>query len=129
MKKIDQEVLTAFQKIGVNNPEAYIYVVKQLPIWKMILMGGGLFSVFFMKPYMMAYQSGNFYFIRTSMWTTSTLEPDQTMTITKTDITNVKYKKFIAANYFTLTLNNEEKINLVASKWYKKLAKSFSAIF
>lgn len=128
IQTFDEKVSSELKKACGGVPEFYLYLVENPPLWLTLLLAGGLLMALVQKPYMMGYYKNTFHFIPTSAFTTTRMRTEQAFKISKSEIVNVKYKKFLFANYFTLTLKNGKKMRLVANTLYRKLSKQGEAI-
>lgn len=128
MATADAEILPVIERVVKGQAEFYLYMVDNPPLWLRLLLAGGLLIAFMQKPYMVAYAKGTFYFVRTSVWSPIQVREEGAWSLPKTDIIDVKYKKFGPAHYFTLTLKTGKKMHLVANTLFKKLEKQTEAI-
>ena len=119
IQKVDQEITQAFQAQGVT-PEGMFYTVQQPPFLVMILLLGGLLSVFFQTPYMAAIQGDTLTLIETSKFKTSTLT-DKVTRIKRSDIVHASVGNFGPAKHFILRLQDGKKMRLVCSTLYRGL--------
>lgn len=122
MENFDQTVLTELKKVtGGVTPEFYLFILKTIPLWLRILLGGGLLSAFLEKRYVMGYSKETFYFLRMGGLSGETFEVEGSFNIKRSDVTSAKFFGFGPAKYFTLNLLNGEKLRLVASTMISKL--------
>jgi hypothetical protein len=128
MKKIDNEVLQAFQQHHNVTPDGIAYGIQGPSFWVTMLFAGGALALFFQKPYMIGLKGDTLYFIGTSIWKVSTLKPEDKWTLSKHEIKEAKNKKIGPANWMSITLRNGEKKHITMSSLYKGLEKNKEGI-
>ncbi len=117
MKKFDDAALTAIKKYTQGaEPEAYIYCLKNAPFFLFLL-----FGLLAQTPYLMAVRGDQFLFIRSNYG--GSKFKDEYFILQKSDIQDVKFKKFGLAHYMTIIKRDGTKLRLVASHFYKRFEK------
>ncbi len=117
MKKFDDVVLPEIKKYTQGaEPEAYIYLVKNAPWLLWLLLG-----ILAQTPYIMAAHGDQFLFIRSNYG--GSKFRNEYFILNKSDIQDVRHKKFIWAEYITIIKRDGTKLRLVASGLYKRLEK------
>ncbi|MFT7183700.1 MAG: hypothetical protein ACI9QC_000019 [Oceanicoccus sp.] len=120
MKKHDDSINQVFIERFGSAPSNLGYTIDGPPLWLTLLLLGGIFSVFLQKPWMIGFYGEEIKGIKTSVWKTTTLK-DETMTLKKSDIAEVKHKKFGPAYYFTVKTNDGITHRFVMNTLYKAL--------
>jgi hypothetical protein len=127
MKKYDDEMKQAFTEKFGSAPETLGYTIDGPPLWLTLLMLGGILAAFLQKPYIIGFYGEEAKGIKTSVWKTTTLK-DETMTLKKSDIANVKFKKFGPSRFFTVKMNDGTTHHFVMNSLYKALESQPAAI-
>jgi|GEM_PF-1083108 hypothetical protein len=117
MKTFDAEVVQEIKKYTQGAElEAYVYCVKNKS-WILFLM----FGLLAQTPYIMAVRDDQFLFLRSNFGGNKFKQ--EYFVLQKSDIQDVRYKKFIWANYITIVKKDGTKLQIVVSALYKRLEK------
>lgn len=115
MKKFDDIVLNEIKKYtGGAEPEAYIYCVKNTSLWLFILLG-----LWAQTPYIMAARGEQFLFLRCNFG--GNKFKGEYFILHKSDIQDVKFKKFVLSHYITIIKKDNTKLRIMASPKYIRL--------